>query len=89
MPTANTISLRMQDAHKELIDFAAECCGKSRSAFIVESALEKARELLSENRHFVLTPEQWDNFVEMLDNPPAKNPGLDKLLNTVPPWESQ
>lgn len=52
MPIANTISLRMQDKHKEIIDYAAESCGKTRSAFIVESALEKARDVLYEKKSF-------------------------------------
>lgn len=89
MPIANTISLRIQDKHKELIDYAAECCGKTRSAFIVESALEKARDLLYEKNHFALTPEQWDEFVKMLDQAPVENPNLDRLLKTIPPWERQ
>lgn len=89
MPTANTISLRMQEKHKAIIDYAAECSGKNRSAFIVERALEKARDLLSERNHFVLTPEQWDEFVKILDQPVADNPGLDRLLQTVPSWEQK
>lgn len=89
MATANTISLRMLDKHKEIIDYAAESCGKTRTAFIVESALEKARDMLSDKTNFVLTPDQWEEFVKILDQPPAENPGLDKLMQTVPPWERQ
>lgn len=87
MPATNTISLRMLDKHKEIIDYAAECSGKTRSAFIVESALEKARDLLSEKKDFVLTPDQWDKFVKILDQPIPDNPDLDRLLKTTPPWE--
>lgn len=87
MPATRTISLRMQDRHKEIIDYAAECCGKSRTTFMVDCALEKARDMLSEKTSFVLTPEQWEEFVKILDNPPKDNPGLDRLMGTVPPWE--
>ncbi len=83
MSATTTISLPIQEHHKEIIDYAAECSGKTRSAFIVESALEKARDLLSEKNHFVLAPEQWDEFVQMLDQPVADNPGLNRLLQTV------
>lgn len=89
MPAANTISLQLQDLHKEIIDHAAASCGKTSSDFIIESALEKAREMFSEKTHFVLTPKQWDEFVKILDHPPAINPGLHRLIRTVPPWEHQ
>lgn len=87
MPATNTVCLRMQDKHKKIIDYAAECCGKTRTAFIIESALEKARDMLSEKTNFVLAPEQWEEFVKILDQPPEKNPGLERLINTIPPWE--
>lgn len=87
MSATNTISLRMPEKHKEIIDYAASSCGKTRTAFIVDSALEKARDMLSEKTQFVLTPEQWDEFVKILDRPPVDNPALKKTMQTPPPWK--
>lgn len=42
---------------------------------------------LSEKTTFVLAPEQWDEFVKLLDNPPIENPGPDRVMEMVPPWE--
>lgn len=44
---------------------------------------------LSEKTQFVLTPEQWDEFVKILNNPAKANPDLDRLMGTVLPWEQQ
>lgn len=87
MPAARTISLRMHARDKEIIGYAAEFFCKSRTSFVVDCALEKDREILYEKTHFVLTPEQWEDFVKPLDNPPKDNPGLDRLMNTIPPWD--
>lgn len=35
----------------------------------------------------VLTPEQWDKFVAVLDAPPKNNPALTELMQRKAPWD--
>jgi len=38
--------------------------------------------------NFVLPAEYWDEFVELLENPPSPKENLKKLMRMVPPWEN-
>lgn len=44
---------------------------------------------LSEKTHFVLTPDQWDEFVKLLYDPPKDNSGVDRLMSAVLPGGQQ
>jgi uncharacterized protein (DUF1778 family) len=49
---------------------------------VVEAATLEAERLLADRSAFALAPEQWELFVELLDRPPRKNPGLEKLFSS-------
>lgn len=82
-----TISVRLSAKTRDLIDSAAELAGKSRSEFILESASQRATDLLLDQRLLTLDEEQFGRFVAALDNPPRPNAALRGLLATVAPWD--
>jgi uncharacterized protein (DUF1778 family) len=81
------ITLRIDDARRDLIDRAAEASGKDCAAFIVDAATREAESVLVERRFFQLDDVAFQRFNEALDAPPADNPRLRKLLAKRAPWE--
>lgn len=86
MTQSETISLRMSPVQKEVIDLAAESCGKSRTAFIVESAMDRAQDMLLDRTRLVLDAEHWDALVKALDDPVDVSV-MRRTLETPPPWK--
>jgi uncharacterized protein (DUF1778 family) len=72
--------LRASERDVSTISRAAASAGVSVSAFILESAAERAERTLADQRHFVLTGEQWRAFSKALDRPARRIPQLEKLL---------
>lgn len=81
------INVRIPAEQKALIDTAAQLLGKSRTAFILDLAVQHAEDVLAEKTHFQLSPEQWDAFTALLDAPVRPDPALVHLLNTPVPWD--
>ncbi len=46
-----------------------------------------AEAVLLDRRYFALSQDAFKRFTTMLDNPPANNPKLQRLLRTRAPWE--
>jgi uncharacterized protein (DUF1778 family) len=72
--------LRASERDVSTISRAAATSGISVSAFILESASERAERTLADQTQFVMSVEQWHAFIEALDQPPRRLPGLEKLL---------
>lgn len=88
--TSNThIHLRAKTSERDLIDRAATQKGMNRTQYILSAALEKAVADLSADATLFLSEEQYDRFVELLDNPPAPNAALKRLMSTPAPWDKQ
>jgi uncharacterized protein (DUF1778 family) len=82
-----TINIRAKPNQRDLIDYAAQVLGKSRSEFMIEAAYQKAQEMLLDRRFFGLDEQKFQQFVALLDAPPVTNEKLDKLLTTKSPWD--
>lgn len=82
-----SINLRIETNTRRLIDDAAAILGKSRTEFMIESARRQAIDVLLDQRLFVLDSERFDEFMRMLDNPPAPGPKLRSLLRRAPAWQ--
>ena len=82
------INLRAQPTQRDLIDQAAAVLGKNRSDFMLEAACERARTVLLDQVHFRLESAQFEQFMALLDAPPAANPGLARLLAVKAPWDA-
>jgi uncharacterized protein (DUF1778 family) len=85
--TKDSINLRMDARTRQLIDEAAAILGKTRTDFMVESARREATDVLLDQRLFLLEPERYDEFLRILDTPPAPGPKLRSLLHRVPAWK--
>jgi uncharacterized protein (DUF1778 family) len=72
--------LRASESEVSTITRAAESAGVSVSAFILESAAERAERILADQTHFVLSGKQWKAFTNALDQPARPLPRLKKLL---------
>ena len=76
------ISVRIKPAQKALIARAARLRRATLTEFVLENALQAASQLLAEQKHFEMTPEQFRRFRRALDAPPAKNlKAMKRLLN--------
>jgi len=82
-----TINIRVKPQQRAAIDRAARVLGKSRSEFILDTACREAETVLLDQRLFVLDDAAYRRFVDALNNPPASNPRLRKLLRTPAPWD--
>lgn len=79
------LNLRLSTASDELIRGAAESRGKSVSDYVTEAALDRARQDLADQKHFVLEEASWDAFVAALDRPARVNQRLVALFEAHPP----
>lgn len=72
---------------KTLIDRAAEALGRNRSDFMLETACREATAVLLDRRLFLLDEPAYQRFTAALDETPAENPRLRRLLASKAPWE--
>jgi uncharacterized protein (DUF1778 family) len=76
------LSVRIQPAQKALIARAARLRHTTLTEFILENALNAASQVVGDERHFEMTPEQFRHFCRALDAPPARNlKAMQRLLN--------
>jgi uncharacterized protein (DUF1778 family) len=86
MPALKTrsekLDLRLTPDAKQMLQTAAATLQRSMSDFVLESALARAEETLSDRRHFGLSAENWDAFMSALDAPPPqrRHARLERLL---------
>lgn len=74
------IDLRATVEAKQTIESAAQFLGTTTSAFVLESAMEKAVLILQRANTIQLDEEESRQFLDVLDNPPEPNEHLIKLL---------
>ncbi len=82
-----TINLRASRQQRVLIDRAAAALGKTRSAFMLDASCREAESVLLDRRYFAIAPETFEEFSAALDQPPATNSILSRLLAEKPPWD--
>jgi len=80
------INLRALPDQRALIDHAAQLLGKNRSDFMLEAACDKARSVMLDQVFFGLDADRFRQFTKLLDAPPKRNPGLDRLMAVKTPW---
>lgn len=78
------LNVRLRAADDELIRRAADTVGETVSEFLTVSALERAHDVLADQRHFVLDDGTWDRFVAALDRPVRPDPRLVELFSRPP-----
>ena len=83
------INLRALAGQRDLIDRAASLLGKNRSDFMLEAACDKAQAVLLDQVFFSLDASKFREFGKLLDAPPARNPGLERLMALKPAWRKK
>jgi uncharacterized protein (DUF1778 family) len=83
------INLRALPEQRDLIDRAAQLLGKNRSDFMLEAACDKAQAVLLDQVYFNLDADKFQQFIDLLDAPPAHNPGLERLMALKAPWAKE
>lgn len=74
------LNLRATEQQRQLIDRAAEVLGKSRSEFMLESAVRAAEDVMLDQTYFVLSDEAFDEFLAMLEEPVPPTDELRRLM---------
>lgn len=74
--TIERFDIRLPADAKRLLMQAAEVSGNTLTGLVLNAALDKAREIMESHRHLVLSTEEWQRFVALLDEPPEPNENL-------------
>lgn len=74
------IDVRIEDSQKNFLMYAAALSNKKLSAFVLDSALKEAEDLISDKNYFQLSGRQWKVFCSALDRPAKEIPKLKKLF---------
>lgn len=64
-----------------LIEQAASLMFKSRKDFILDASCEKAKEILLEQRLFVVSDEEFDAFEKAFEQTLTENKGFQELMS--------
>jgi uncharacterized protein (DUF1778 family) len=82
-----TMNVRLPTKLRDLIDSAANLVGKTRTEFVLESARQHAIDVLLDQRLFSLGEQEYEGFINALDNPPEPPERLKALFKERAPWE--
>ncbi|MGA2162940.1 MAG: DUF1778 domain-containing protein [Solirubrobacteraceae bacterium] len=74
------IDVRVTDEQDAIIREAAMLAGETLTAFLLSAAQERARELLDERRHLVMSDHAFERFAEALEAPAERAPALTELF---------
>lgn len=75
------LNVRATEGQERLIRTGAQTRGISVTAFILESACLQAEQALADKREFVVSPKQYQAFLDALDRPARVNPHLAQLFS--------
>lgn len=86
---ASTVPINMKAAPqiRNLIDRAANLLHLNRTEFVLETMVQKAEEVILEQRLLTVDEDRYNRFISALDTPPKKNLNLQKLMESKAPWE--
>jgi uncharacterized protein (DUF1778 family) len=80
---------RVASGTDELVRQAADTAQRTLTDFVVDAAVAEAKRVLADRTEFVLDAHQWKRFVELLDRPPQKIRGLEKLFSKPSVFRSE
>lgn len=72
--------IRVDANVKRKLERAAAYAHKSLSEFVLGQALTSAEKIIQEHESITLTEQDWDVFMDALENPPAPNERLRKAF---------
>lgn len=74
-------AFRVTGKHDAIVSEAATLAGVSKTQFVVESALERAQEMIAERQRITLSPDEFSRFSDSLDKAPIVLPKLVALFD--------
>lgn len=81
MNVKNTrLDIRTTTSAKEILEQAANMMGTTLSAFMLESAMSKARDIIAQNQVIHLNHKESERFISSLQQPPKPNEKLKALF---------
>jgi uncharacterized protein (DUF1778 family) len=89
VPKSEKLDLRLTPEAKQKLAAAAKAKHCSVTDFVLRSAIDRADEVLSDQRLFFLDDAQWQAFQAALDAPPLDNPRLRRLMTEPTVFDTQ
>ena len=86
--TVAPLAARVSADERAVIEHAVEILGTNLSTFVRETVIREAKDVVVDQRVIPLSDEDWNWFLEKLDEPPQENKRLADLLSRKAPWES-
>ena len=80
------IEVRATERQEAVLRQAAVATDRTMTDFILASAVEQAERILAERRWFTGTPEQYDEFLRLLDEPLEGADKFEKLWSRPSPF---
>ena len=74
------IALRVSESQRDLLYEASRASASTLSDFVLGAATRAAADVLADRTTFVLPPERWNAFVDLLDRDARPTPGLAAFL---------
>ncbi|HEX2266107.1 MAG TPA: DUF1778 domain-containing protein [Solirubrobacterales bacterium] len=74
-------NLRVEDSEDALVRAASEATETSYSSFIRTAAVSEAQRVLADRTQFPLPPARWEEFNQLLEQPPRVPEGLRRLYS--------
>lgn len=81
------LGLRATLEQETVLRRAAKLAHKSMTDFILDSACQAAEQTLLDQRYFMVSGNQYQNLMELLDRPEQNNDGLRDLFSRQSPWD--
>lgn len=81
------IDLRLSPNDKSLIEEAAAMTNQTITQFMVNSASERAAEVIEQHRRLILNEESWALVMDALSKPAAPNEKLQRAAKRLPDME--
>jgi uncharacterized protein (DUF1778 family) len=82
------LSMRLPEADIAVIDRAAGLCGRSRTDFIRDAAVQAAETTIIERTLIRMSPAGFEAFRKAVSAPPRAVPEMVEVLNRKAPWET-
>ena len=83
------LGLRATPEQEVVLRRAAEVAHKSLTDFILDSACLAAEQTLLDQRLFMVSGNQYQAFMDLLDQPEQLNDGLCDLFSRKAPWAAK
>lgn len=81
------LGLRATPEQEAILRKAADVAHKSLTDFILDSACQAAEQTLLDQRLFMVSVQQYQALMALLDSPTQENIGLQDLMSQQAPWE--